>query len=196
MNCINHAFRPAVGICKVCGKALCLECLAETPGGIVCKGRCEGKLAAAAAPAVIGFVAYRGIRKRSKATLFGLPLLDIAMGPDPATGEMRGHARGIIAIGDMATGGFAFGGLARGLIAFGGLALGGLAIGGCAVGAIALGGAAVGGVAVGGGAVGYVALGGGAFGKYVFSGIRQSPELVDFLSRWIPALKSLSGGSP
>jgi hypothetical protein len=180
MNCINHANIAAVGICKVCGRALCRDCLVETAGGIACKGRCEGALAVGA-PAVMGMVAYRGIRKQSKATLFGWPLLSIAIGVDPEKGEIRGHARGVIAIGDMATGGFAFGGLARGLIAFGGLAVGVLAIGGCAVGAIALGG----------GAVGYVAIGGGAFGRYVFSGIRQSPELVEFLSRWIPALKQL-----
>ena len=45
---------------------------------------------------------YRGIRKRSPKTLCGLPLVDIAIGPDPEKGEMRGHAHGIIAIGDIA----------------------------------------------------------------------------------------------
>ena len=67
---------------------------------------------------------YRGIRKRSSRSFWGLPLYDIAMGPDLESGEMRGHARGIIAVGDIATGVLALGGIARGLIAVGGLAAG------------------------------------------------------------------------
>ena len=55
---------------------------------------------------------YRGIRKRSATMLWGLPLYDIAMGPDPEKGELRGHARGIIAVGDFATGVLAIGGMA------------------------------------------------------------------------------------
>ncbi len=63
------------------------------------------------------------------------------MGPDPEKGELRGHARGIIAIGDFATGVLAVGGLARGIVAMGGLALGALVgVGGVCVGALALGG--------------------------------------------------------
>ena len=62
----------------------------------------------------------KGIRIRSSATLWGLPLLAIALGPDFEKNEIRGHARGILAIGDIATGVLAFGGLARGVIAIGG----------------------------------------------------------------------------
>jgi hypothetical protein len=141
---------------------------------------------------------YRGIRKRSAGTLCGLPLLDIAMGPDPEKGEMRGHARGIIAIGDIATGGIALGGVAAGIIAFGGLgvgivsfgglAFGLLAIGGLAVGGIAAGGGAIGCVAIGGGAVGYYAFGGAAFGKHVISAMQRSPEAVEFFKHWFPFL--------
>ena len=43
-----------------------------------------------------------GRRYRSHATLFGQPILAISTGPAP--GEKKGHARGIIAIGDRATG--------------------------------------------------------------------------------------------
>ena len=64
-------------------------------------------------------VGVRCVRKRSAGTMFGLPLYEIAVGPNPATGEVRGHAKGIIAIGDIATGFLAFGGIARGLLAFG-----------------------------------------------------------------------------
>jgi hypothetical protein len=127
-----------------------------------------------------------GKRWRSRARLFGLPVIDIAFGPHGT--ETRGKARGIIAIGDTATGGLALGGIARGIVAVGamavgicaaggmavgllmasgGLAIGGIAVGGCAIGGIAVGGAAIGGIASGGGAAGIVAQGGGAFGHYV-----------------------------
>lgn len=46
----------------------------------------------------------RGIRYRSPRTWMGLPLVDIALGPDAERGEMRGRARGVIAVGDMAPG--------------------------------------------------------------------------------------------
>ncbi len=140
---------------------------------------------------------YRSIRKRSSRRVWGLPLYDIAMGPDPAKGELRGHARGIVAIGDFATGVLALGGIARGGVAVGGLAfgllfgvgglgVGGLAFGGMAIGGIAMGGGAIGGIAIGGGAFGYYAMGGGALGEHVISGMRQDPEAVRFFNDWLP----------
>ncbi|HXY39794.1 MAG TPA: hypothetical protein VEQ10_08995 [Vicinamibacteria bacterium] len=133
-----------------------------------------------------------GVRKRSSATWAGLPLYDIALGPDPEHGQWRGHAKGVLAIGDMATGVVALGGLARGVVALGGLAVGLLsfgglsigvlcAVGGLAIGSLAVGGGAVGGTAIGGGAVGYYyACGGGAFGGHVVDAMRSDPEAVDF----------------
>jgi predicted RNA-binding Zn-ribbon protein involved in translation (DUF1610 family) len=119
--------------------------------------------------------AYRGKRWRSRARLWGYPVVDIATGPSGA--EMRGHAKGIIAIGDIATGGIAIGGIARGIVAIGGVAMGAFTIGGvsigvlmglggCATGAIVLGGFAVGLFALGGGSVGLFASGGGPIGLY------------------------------
>lgn len=102
------------------------------------------------------------IRKRSSQTLCGLPLYDIALGPNLATGETRGRARGIVAIGDSAVGWLAVGGLARGGIAVGGAAFGIVSVGGFAVGLIGLGGFAMGLLALGGAAIAVVALGGGA----------------------------------
>jgi hypothetical protein len=57
---------------------------------------------------------FKRVRYRSALTLGDIPFLAIASGPDPDKGELRGHAKGIIAFGDMATGVVAFGGLARG----------------------------------------------------------------------------------
>jgi hypothetical protein len=136
----------------------------------------------------------RGVRKTSEHVFLGLPLYSIALGPDLTKGELRGHARGVIAIGDtargivafggVALGIFAFGGLAFGLIAFGGLALGvALAVGGAAIGAVACGGGAVGLVAIGGAAVGYYAAGGAAYGRYVLDAMQRSPEAIELFSQ-------------
>ena len=72
-----------------------------------------------------------GVRKRSQTYIGEMPLWDIALGPDPENNEVRGHARGFIAIGDIATGVIALGGVARGFIALGGVAIGGIA--GCGI---------------------------------------------------------------
>lgn len=37
MKCYNHHERDAFGICKVCGKGLCLECMKNESGIIACK---------------------------------------------------------------------------------------------------------------------------------------------------------------
>ena len=146
------------------------------------------------------------IRKRSSKTICGLPLFDLAMGPDWEKRELRGHARGIIAIGDIATGWLAIGGIARGIIAIGGGAFGVAAIGGRAVGVLAFGGGAVGGIAIGGGAVGIVAIGGGAagyyacgagaVGKFVVSVMERNPEAVEFFKQWfswLPMVRTILG---
>lgn len=137
----------------------------------------------------------RCVRRRASWGWGDIPFYDVAVGGDPARGEMRGHAKGIFAVGDIATGVVALGGWARGVVALGGLAtglisLGGfsigvlLAVGGGAIGSLAVGGGAVGGAAFGGGAVGYYACGGGAAGKYVVSAARRDPEAVEFFESY------------
>ena len=137
----------------------------------------------------------RGVRKQSEYVFLGLPLYSIALGPDLAKGEMRGHAKGVLAIGDTATGIVAFGGFAMGVIAVGGLAfglitVGGfsigvlLAVGGAAIGTVAGGGAALGWVAIGGAAAGHYAAAGAAYGTYVIDAMQRSPEAVAFFSQW------------
>ena len=80
------------------------------------------------------------MRYKSSSMWLEMPVVAIAVGPDAASNEVRGHARGIIAIGDIATGVVAMGGLARGVVALGGLAIGGIALGGAAFGLLGLGG--------------------------------------------------------
>jgi hypothetical protein len=122
----------------------------------------------------------RGYRYRSGAALGDLPLIAIATGPDLERGEGRGHARGVVAIGDIATGVLAIGGVARGLIALGGVALGGLTIGGVSLGVLAAaGGLAIGGHAVGGAAAGRVAMGGLAVGRYACGGLAVGTHVID-----------------
>lgn len=128
----------------------------------------------------------RGIRRQSSHTFCGLPWWAVAVGPDLASGELRGHARGIFAVGDIATGWLACGGLARGFVAIGGFAIGWLALGGCALGGMAIGGAALGGVAIGGGACGYYALGGAAAGAHTISAGHQDPAALDFFKDFFP----------
>jgi tRNA A-37 threonylcarbamoyl transferase component Bud32 len=136
-----------------------------------------------------------GYEYRSKATIFGLPLIHIATGMDPMTGRKR-IAKGIIAMGDVAIGavafggcafgGFTFGGVSIGLFTIGGVAMGLLvALGGMAVGGLAVGGGAVGVIAVGGGAVGYYATGGGAYGVHALGGNVQDPAAKEFFE-WFP----------
>ena len=127
-----------------------------------------------------------GIRRRARWSIAHLPLYEIALGSDPGRRQMRGHARGIIAIGDVAYGVLAIGGYARGIVAIGGLAagivsIGGLSVGllsafgGLAIGGLALGGAAVGGVAVGGSAVGYYACGPASASIHVVTAAQEAP---------------------
>lgn len=103
---------------------------------------------------------------KSERTLFGLPLVHINCG----FGFCR--ARGVIAIGNVATGFIALGGLAVGLLSLGGLSLGLLlSLGGLALGLVSVGGLAVGGLALGGIALGLLTVGGVSFGWYALGGV-------------------------
>jgi predicted Ser/Thr protein kinase len=142
-----------------------------------------------------------GVEYRSARTLFGLPLVHVAMGLDPRTGKRR-VARGILAIGDnavgvialggIARGGFAFGGLALGVISFGGLSLGLLSIGGVALALlVADGGLAVGPVAWGGAAAGWLAMGGAAFGVHFAGGNGADAFGREAFQQWAPAMQRI-----
>ena len=103
---------------------------------------------------------------RSKTMLFGMPLLHIAIGANPATGRKR-SAKGIIALGSAPRGVIAFGDIAVGVVACGIVSFGVVSTSVVAVGVVALGSASVGLLlAVGGVAMAPVAMGGAAFGYY------------------------------
>ena len=89
---------------------------------------------------------------KSKANIFGLPLLHINTGG----AYMSNTAKGVVAIGDIAVGVVSIGGVSTGVIALGAVAIGPLALGAVAVGGIALGAVAVGAYAFGAVAIGFI----------------------------------------
>ena len=122
----------------------------------------------------------RGTRRRASWNLLGMPFYDIAIGPDPDKKEIRGRAKGFIAIGDRALGVIAIGNFARGGIAIGWAALGLVSIGGIAVGPlVAVGVLAFGGLAFGGVAAGPVAVGADATGIYACGIVARGEAVID-----------------
>jgi hypothetical protein len=95
-----------------------------------------------------------GKRAASSTIIMGMPLWSIAFGPDLENGELRGHAHGIFALGEVATGVVAVGAVAGGVVT-----LAPISFGLVAVGAVAAGGVAMGGVSIGILSYGAVALG-------------------------------------
>jgi hypothetical protein len=131
---------------------------------------------------------------RSSATLFGLPIVHIAMSSVVNGQFRRGVATGWIAIGDVAFGIlFASGGLAIGGISLGGLAVGVLPIGGLALGALAFGGVALGIVAIGGAAVAWhAAIGGLAVAAhYAAGGLAIAPQLIASTAGRVPSFAAI-----
>lgn len=100
-----------------------------------------------------------GIRAASSTMIMGMPLWSVAFGPDLEKGELRGHAHGIFALGEIATGIVAVGAVAVGVFT-----LAPISIGVIAVGAVAMGGVAMGAVSIGILSYGAVALGVFAYG--------------------------------
>lgn len=154
------------------------------------------------------------VRWQSEKKISGKPLVHIAWGPDKSNNEEFGHAKGIIAIGQIATGIVSIGFISYGIISIGlislgiisfscfvglgvisfsGLAFGIIAFGGAAIGLIAIGGMAIGYVAIGGFSVGMYAAGGFAIGKFIISSAHTDPEAIEYFSKNAPfILKSLN----
>ena len=110
---------------------------------------------------------------KSERTLFGLPLIHVNIG-------RRDHwARGIIAIGNIATGFVALGGVAAGLFSLGGVSFGLLmALGAVSLGAVSIGGVALGLLAWGGIALGWLAVGGCSVGVYAIGGVAAASRVA------------------
>jgi hypothetical protein len=174
VNCFVHDRSAAVGLCAVCQKAVCRDCVGRDTPRVVCRTCIEGR-------AVLGF------EYRSSASLGSWPLIHICAGIDPVTMRPR-VARGIVAIGNVAVGVVAIAGLACGVVTVGGASVGLLfALGGAAVGlGLSIGGLAVGSIAVGGAAIGFVyAIGGAAFAPAIIDGRRCDQVVLDFVRHWI-----------
>lgn len=127
----------------------------------------------------------RAEEARSSIEFLGWPLVHVVGAPlhagfARALPKKSRTAKGWIAIGPKAIGGFAMGGISFGLLTLGGLSFGALALGGSAVGGVtaggcsigvrSFGGLAVGDVAMGGMAIGRGAIGGFAMGRYTLGG--------------------------
>lgn len=174
MNCFVHERAAAVGMCAMCQKAVCRDCVGRESPRLVCRTCLERGT-------VLGF------EYRSRATIAGWPLVHVCAGVDPVTMRPK-VAKGVLAIGNIAVGGVAVAGLAFGLVTVGGASVGLLlALGGAAVGlGLSVGGLAVGSVAIGGAAIGFAyAVGGGAFGPAIIDGQRCDPAAVEFLRQWV-----------
>ena len=133
-------------------------------------GRTKYEAAAEASPAVCLRAHYEYVSRR---TLGGLPLVHINIG--------RGlyRAKGVIAIGNIATGVISLGGLALGLLSIGGLSIGLLSLGGLALALLlSVGGISLGTVAVGGCAAGILAIGGLALGVYSVGGCAVASHIA------------------
>lgn len=133
---------------------------------------------------------------KSKATLFGMPLLHVNIGLGRVARGVFSFglvslglvsfglvSLGVFAFGLVALGLAAFGSAAGGLIAFGGVAVAVfIAAGGCAVGCFAFGGCAVGLFAFGGYANGsYIAIGGYAVGGITFGESHSAGTVISVL---------------
>jgi hypothetical protein len=123
---------------------------------------------------------------KSTATLLGLPLIHVAIGPSEGRRSKRGLARGWLAVGDIAFGVIgAAGGAAFGGIALGGIGVGLISLSGLAVALYALGGFSLGIFSIGGLAVGWqAAMGGGAIAfEYAVGGYASAEHANDTAAR-------------
>ena len=177
MNCYTHTNRAAAGLCAMCQKAICHDCVGRDTPRLVCR-ECVAR-----GPLLFGW------EYKSAAAIGGWPLVHICAGIDPVTMRPRA-AKGVIALGNIAIGGIAMGGLAIGLVSVGGLSIGlACALGGVALGlGLSAGGFALGSVAIGGLAIGFkYAIGGAAFGSSVLDSRHCDEAARDLWMRWFGA---------
>ena len=109
MNCFTHSGKAAVGICVVCQKGVCHECVARESPRVVCR-------TCAARGGLPGFGWYGfglgygyGYEYKSSVSIGSWPLVHVCAGVDPVTMRRR-IAKGVVAIGNIAVGALAIGG--------------------------------------------------------------------------------------
>ena len=137
MNCFTHSRNAAVGMCALCQKGVCHECVASATPRLVCRA-CDARGAWPTGWYGYGWYGY-GYEYKSSTTIAGWPLIHVCSGIDPVTMRPR-IAKGVVAIGNIAVGALAIGGVACGLLTVGGASIGLLlAIGGAALGTGRLG---------------------------------------------------------
>lgn len=131
--------------------------------------------ARAEAPVVVNHYHYERWRYeyKSKRTLWGMPLVHINL---CANGLC--WARGVVAVGNIATGLVSLGALSAGLFSFGAISLGLLSLGALVFGLVSAGAVAVGLVACGGMALGLVSIGGSVVGQYAIGGLATGKKLA------------------
>jgi hypothetical protein len=190
MNCFTHGRTAAVGLCGVCQKAVCHECVGRDTPRLVCRA-CAARGGALSYPWYgYGYGYGYSYEYRSSLTIGGWPLLHVCAGIDPVTMRPR-IAKGVIAIGNIAVGVLAIGGLACGVLTLGGASIGLLlAVGGAALGlGVSVGGFAVGSLAIGGAAVGFLyAIGGVAIGPAVLDARQCDAGLIEFARQWLGSM--------
>ena len=113
MNCFTHGGKAAVGMCALCQKGVCRECVARDAPRLVCAGCVERRESAGYSWGWYGY----GFEYESATIIAGV-------------------AFGLVAVGGVSIGVLAaVGGLAVGAgVSVGGLAIGSIAVGGAAIG--------------------------------------------------------------
>jgi hypothetical protein len=130
-----------------------------------------------------------GYEWKSQATVFGYPLVHVALGRD-ARGKLR-VAKGVIAIGQFGIGVITLAQFGIGLLfGFGQVFLALTAVAQVAITPVfGLGQLATGYIAIGQLAIGYYALGQIAHGMYAWSTNQRDPAALEFFARWLPLLR-------
>jgi len=135
-----------------------------------------------------------GFEWRSKAQLFGWPLVHVAIGREPETLNLR-VAKGIFAVGQFGIGLVTVAQFGVGLLfGLGQFMAGGVVVAQFAGGLVfGLGQFAFGYIAVGQMAMGQYVRAPLAYGRYVWAGMRQDPQAVALFERLWHLLRTLSG---